>query len=938
MNPNAPVSRRRRNSYFQPWTAWCHIDSLKVNCNRKFAATAPQKDHKTLQLTLIMKSRSYPFVLLGIVCAPFCFTGKAVADSTIIWQGTTGGSLGLDTALGWNETAIWDSTTFATISKDFSAAIFTLDGSKTIHQLTYNDTGASGDQTFTLNTGSGGTLSFAGTNPTITANAAMAINAPVDLASGLTKAGSATLTLSGTVSNYTTGSANLNTVTAGTLAFGASSGVSYNWSAKTAGAGLVQFNANAITLISNTVQVAAGGIFQNTAQAWTMAAGDFNKTGSDGLLRIGNATAGSSLTVTGDVNVSAASTSSGKTAGLTFGFIPTVSGVYNVGAGAQLGFNASPTSGTGNNEVSLGSGTASNGIHTISNDIFVSGLGQSSTGVGGTNSLGVLTTSSNARYNFNGTVTISEATRFGRFSNYGYNVFNGKITGTAGGAADDLYLWSGGGGLDNKQRFVLNNAGNDYDGFTRVTSQFGSSTLLQMGITDALPETTTVQLDENWATTAGTVRGPLKTGTGTTSAYNASYLELQGTTQTIVGLATTALGADRKVVWGGLSTANGGAELGGTLNLTATSNSIDVGALTGSALLIKNVTVNQIGAGSSANIGAGTSLEIIGSANAGGTTLQSKGVTGTGTLILAGGSGLSTLKVGASPAASWVSSSTPMKLSGAAANNVIDTNGNNATVDAAISDFSGSNGFTKSGDGKLTLTNSNTYSGATIIDQGAVEISSIGSINTSSGVTVAAGAKLIYNSSTTLAVAPVLSGNTISNRSVFGGSGTVGTAVVLDNLGDTLSPGNSPGTLSFTPSQTWSSFSYDWEINSFTGTTAGGNFDLIALGNSLNLTGGSGSYVLNILSLTAGNIGGDAPDFSEIDRSWTLLSSTGITGFDAANWTLNTSGFTSQEGGNWTIGQTGNDLTLTYTAVPEPGGALIGGLGMLALLRRRRGL
>ena len=175
MNPNAPVSRRRRNSYFQPWTAWCHIDSLKVNCNRKFAATAPQKDHKTLQLTLIMKSRSYPFVLLGIVCAPFCFTGKAVADSTIIWQGTTGGSLGLDTALGWNETAIWDSTTFATISKDFSAAIFTLDGSKTIHQLTYNDTGASGDQTFTLNTGSGGTLSFAGTNPTITANAAMAI-------------------------------------------------------------------------------------------------------------------------------------------------------------------------------------------------------------------------------------------------------------------------------------------------------------------------------------------------------------------------------------------------------------------------------------------------------------------------------------------------------------------------------------------------------------------------------------------------------------------------------------------------------------------------------------------------------------------------------------------------------------------------------------------
>ena len=33
-----------------------------------------------------------------------------------------------------------------------------------------------------------------------------------------------------------------------------------------------------------------------------MGAGDFNKTGSDGLLRIGNATEGSSLTVTGGAN------------------------------------------------------------------------------------------------------------------------------------------------------------------------------------------------------------------------------------------------------------------------------------------------------------------------------------------------------------------------------------------------------------------------------------------------------------------------------------------------------------------------------------------------------------------------------------------------------------------------------------------------------------
>ena len=90
--------------------------------------------------------------------------------------------------------------------------------------------------------------------------------------------------------------------------------------------------------------------------------------------------------------------------------------------------------------------------------------------------------------------------------------------------------------------------------------------------------------------------------------------------------------------------------------------------------------------------------------------------------------------------------------------------------------------------------------------------------------------------------------------------------------------------------------------------------------------------------MTASNVAGNVPNFSEVNRSWTILTSSGgITGFNAANWTINTTGFTDVTTGNWALAQTDNDLVLSYAAVPEPDvAALIGGLGMLVLLRRRR--
>ena len=259
---------------------------------------------------------------------------------------------------------------------------------------------------------------------------------------------------------------------------------------------------------------------------------------------------------------------------------------------------------------------------------------------------------------------------------------------------------------------------------------------------------------------------------------------------------------------------------------------------------------------------------------------------------------------------------------------------------SALVNSGGATNLVKNGSGTNILKSTSTYTGTTGITAGTLAVNGSGSINATSSISVSAGARLIYNSSTALTVGPTLNGNTIADRAVLGGTGTIDSAVILNDVGDTLSPGAGPGAgiQNFTPAQTWSSFSYDWEIKNFTGTTAGAAFDQIGLGSTLNLSGGSGSYILNVLGLTAGDLSGLVPNFDEIDRSWNILTSTStITGFNAANWTINTTGFTDTFTGNWALAQSGNNLVLSYTAVPEFNvAALIGGFGVLALLRRRR--
>lgn len=260
----------------------------------------------------------------------------------------------------------------------------------------------------------------------------------------------------------------------------------------------------------------------------------------------------------------------------------------------------------------------------------------------------------------------------------------------------------------------------------------------------------------------------------------------------------------------------------------------------------------------------------------------------------------------------------------------------NGTVSGMMADnaanAAGKINLFKEGAGVWTIAGTNTYTGTTTVSGGSLVIGSGGSINGTSGITVASGAGFKYNSATPY------TGGAINNNGTISGSGALNAAITLDSLTDHLAPGNSPGVLTVGANQSWSSFTYDWEVNNFTGTVAGTAFDQIAVTGSLNLTGSASAYVLKVLSLDAGNASGLVTNFSEVSRSWTIASTTaGITGFNAANWTIDATGFLNSEAGAFTLAQLGNDLVLSYVAVPEPATyASLAGLGILGFVASRR--
>ncbi len=259
----------------------------------------------------------------------------------------------------------------------------------------------------------------------------------------------------------------------------------------------------------------------------------------------------------------------------------------------------------------------------------------------------------------------------------------------------------------------------------------------------------------------------------------------------------------------------------------------------------------------------------------------------------------------------------------------------NTIFGAAISGTSGS--LTKVGTDKLTLNAANTYSGTTTVTNGTLALGASGSIANSPTIILGA-------STSTLDVSAVSGGFTLGAAQTLSGIGTVTGAMTVAG---TISPGNSPGILA-TGNETWSNGGdYNWQILNATGA-AGTGFDQTQVTGTLDLSSlTAGGFSLNLWSLssTGPDVNGNALNFNNaIDQSWIILTTSGgISGFDAADFAINvganngTSGFSNALGGGaFSLNTVSNNLVLNFTAVPEPSAALLGGLGLLVLLRRRR--
>jgi autotransporter-associated beta strand protein/T5SS/PEP-CTERM-associated repeat protein len=274
--------------------------------------------------------------------------------------------------------------------------------------------------------------------------------------------------------------------------------------------------------------------------------------------------------------------------------------------------------------------------------------------------------------------------------------------------------------------------------------------------------------------------------------------------------------------------------------------------------------------------------------------------------------------------------------------------------------LSGSNSFTggvqsragtlRAGHAKAFGTGAVTLSGGTLDLNGLAVANAI--INNGGTLMNAAGyvgsqsiAAVVALSGTIGGVVDVVSGGELKGNTSFSGSVTIAS-------GGIHSPGTSPGAQTFSNGLTYAAgSSLTWELVASTGAGSGTNFD------ALYVTAGNLSIDTNaLLNLNFDGIGSAvawSDDFWKTSRTWTIIDFSGsgdssglfMLGGSESSWldslgmSLATANATyGRQGSSFSVARNGQDVVLSYTAVPEPSTLIMAGfaacVGCLAYRRR----
>ncbi len=383
-------------------------------------------------------------------------------------------------------------------------------------------------------------------------------------------------------------------------------------------------------------------------------------------------------------------------------------------------------------------------------------------------------------------------------------------------------------------------------------------------------------------------------------------------TATTLTYGVTSGNGDSIIELAGKDTAIGqltnGIQSGGILrNTSATAATLTLSGSDTLAAAFSGSIQDGTGGGALALVRSGTGTTTLGAANSytGGTTISG------GTLVLG-------------TAADTLANTSTVTVSGG----ILSLGSNNDTV-GAVTLSSGS----ITGTGTLTgssysLTDGGTISaklgGAAALSKSGNGTATLSATNAYTGTTSITAGKLIVNGNISTSTL-----TTVSGTGTLGGSGMIGALTV--SSGGTLAPGNSPGILFAGNTSLQATSTLGIEIN---GSTINTEYDQFNVTGTVSLAG------LLAVSMTGYTPADNSLFFILANDSNDAISGTfsnaptngAVYNYDGQDFQISYFGNYAGAGAGTFTG--GNDVVLM--AIPEPTSALLGGLGMVALLRRRR--